>query len=131
MAPQPTREDKFSFGLVDLLENGAPGGGPTYDLSGANEGLETAALIAGTPYDELWFESHLLVLVGNIAVGGLNFLEQQLGSPVTNSQPGLTNRRQRYGSRRSKRNVVVADNRHIVRHSQSCSDKALEHADRQ
>jgi hypothetical protein len=51
----------------------------------------------------------LLVLVGNIAVDGLNFLEEQLGRPVTNSQPGLTNRRQRYGGRRSKRNVVVAD----------------------
>jgi xylose isomerase len=37
MAPQPTKDDKFSFGLlqafstVDLLENGAPGGGPAYD----------------------------------------------------------------------------------------------------
>ena len=91
--------------------------------SGANDCLEIAALGTGAAYDELWFKSHLLVLVGNFAVNRLNFLEEQLGRPVANSQPGLTNRGQWYGSRSSKGNVVVADNRHIVRHPQSGSHK--------
>jgi len=86
---------------------------------------------AGTPYDELWFESHLLVLVGNIAVDRLNFLEKQRGRPITNCHPGLTDRGEWYCSRRRKRYVVVADNRHIVRHSESGSHKTLQQANGQ
>ncbi len=99
--------------------------------SGPRDCLETAALGAGTPDDELWFESHLLVLMGNIAVDRLNFLEEQLGRPIANCQPGLTNRGQWYGSRSRKCNVIVADNRHIVRHPQSGSHKTLQQSNRQ
>jgi hypothetical protein len=101
------------------------------DRSGANNCLEIAALGTRAAYNKLWFKSHLLVLVGDFAVSRLNLLEEQLGRPVANSQPGLTNRGQWYGSRRRKCNVVIADNCHVVRHPQSSSHKTLQHTDRQ
>ena len=99
--------------------------------SAANGCLEISTLGTRAAYDKLWFKSHLLVFVGSFAVYRLNFLEEELGRPVANCQPRLTNRRQRYGSGRCKGNVVIADNRHIIRHPQSGCHETLQQTDRQ
>jgi hypothetical protein len=58
--------------------------------SGANNFGKIAALRAGAANDKLRCKSNLLMFVGNISLVGLNFVKEQLGSPVADSEPGLT-----------------------------------------
>ena len=56
---------------------------------------------------------------------GMAKIEKQLGRPAANSESRLTDRRQRNGSRSSKCNIVVPNNRHIIWDLQSSSHKSL------
>ena len=66
-----------------------------------------------------------------VSVERRNFIKKQFSGSISNGQPGLANRRKRYGSGGRECNVVVADNRHIVGHSQSSGDKPLQKSNSQ
>src|SRR5450759_2882891 len=79
--------------------------------------------------DQLWLESDLLVLDGTPGLARRDLLEEQLSAAAPELGAWLADRGQRHRGRRRELDVVVADDRYVVRDAQPVRREPLEQAD--
>src|SRR6188472_2693802 len=84
-----------------------------------------------TAHDELRHELNVLMLVRQVMIEGVDLFEEQLSRPPAQQLPGLANGRERNRRGSGEDDVVVADDRHVVRDPDAMRDEPLQQADRQ
>src|ERR1700722_7670394 len=107
----PARLNRYNFRQSAIHAGPTPGRRlAANDPARAGPSAET---LGGLADHQFRFEDHLAMAVSLIARG---LVEQQAGGGAAELLPGLANRRQRHRRRGREVDVVVADDRDVVRH---------------